>query len=73
MPIQNIIIALISTSDLQYGISRVYQAYVGDSGFLTEVFRDRKSAEEWIKNRLKKSNQLKLTLLRSGELRRGKL
>ena len=51
----NIIIALISTTDLQYGISRMYQAYVRDIGFLTEVFRDRKSAEEWIKNQLKKS------------------
>ena len=48
----NIIIALISTTDLQYGLSRMYEAYVGDSGFLTEVFRDRKSAEEWIENRL---------------------
>lgn len=44
----NIVIAFISTSPLQYGISRMYQAYVGDDGFLTEVFRDRKSAEHWI-------------------------
>jgi hypothetical protein len=52
----NIIIAFISKTDLQYGISRMYQAYVGDSGFLTGLFRDRKSAEEWIKTQLKKSN-----------------
>ena len=52
----NIIIAFISTSPLQYGISRMYQAYVGDDGFLTEVFRDRKSAEKWIEEQLK--NQL---------------
>ena len=52
----NMIIAFISTSPLQYGISRMYQAYVGDSGFLTGLFRDRKSAEEWIKTQLKKSN-----------------
>jgi hypothetical protein len=50
----NIIIAFISTSPLQYGISRMYQAYVGDEGFLTEVFRDRKSAEKWIEEQLKK-------------------
>jgi len=49
----NIIIALISASPLQYGISRMYQAYVGDDGFLTEVFRDRKSAEKWIEEQLK--------------------
>ena len=50
----NIIIAFISTSPLQYGISRMYQAYVGDEGFLTEVFQDRKSAEKWIEEQLKK-------------------
>jgi hypothetical protein len=50
----NIIIAFISTSPLQYGISRMYQAYVGDEGFLTEVFRDRKNAEKWIEEQLKK-------------------
>ena len=50
----NIIIAFISTSPLQYGISRMYQAYVGDDGFLTEVFQDRKSAEKWIEEQLKK-------------------
>ena len=52
----NIIIALISTSDLQYGMSRMYQAHVGENGFLTEIFRDRESAEEWIKSQLKQSN-----------------
>jgi len=49
----NIIIAFISTSPLQYGISRMYQAYVGNDGFLTEVFRDRKSADKWIEEQLK--------------------
>ena len=50
----NIIIAFISTSPLQYGMSRMYQAYVGDNGFLTGVFRDRKSAEKWIEEQLQK-------------------
>lgn len=49
----NVIIAFISTSPLQYGISRMYQSYVGDDGFLTELFRDRKSAERWIGEQLK--------------------
>ena len=49
----NIVIGIISKTDLQYGISRMYQAYVEKSGFLTHVFRDRKNAEEWIKNQLK--------------------
>ena len=50
----NFIVALISTTDLQYGLSRMYEAYTGVGGFSTEVFRDRKSAEEWIENRVKK-------------------
>ena len=54
----NIIIALIATTDLQFGMSRVYHALVGDRGFLTEIFRDRKSAKEWIENQLKKSNNV---------------
>jgi hypothetical protein len=51
----NIIIAFISTSPLQYGISRMYQAYAGENGYLSEIFRDRKSAEKWIEEQLKKS------------------
>ena len=48
----NVIIAIVSATDLQFGISRMYQALVGDKGFLTEVFRERKSAEEWIEKHL---------------------
>lgn len=53
----HIIIALISTTDHQHGMSRVYHGYVGENGFLTEIFKDRKSAEEWIVTQLTKSNQ----------------
>lgn len=30
----------------------MYQAYVGDNGFLTEIFKDRKSTEKWIENHI---------------------
>ena len=46
----DVIVALISTTDMQFGISRMYHSLVGDKGFLTEIFKDRKNAEEWIKN-----------------------
>ena len=49
----NIILALISVSNLQYGISRMYQAYIGEDGFETEIFQDRESAERWIVSKLK--------------------
>ncbi len=49
----NFIVALISTSDLQYGMSRMYQSYIGDNGFRVEIFRDRKSAEKWVQKYFK--------------------
>jgi len=37
---------LISETDLQYGMSRMYQAYVDEDGFKTMIFRNREAAEE---------------------------
>ena len=55
----NIIIAMVSTTSLQHGMSRMYQSYIesSESYFKTAIFRDRKSAEEWIKEQLDKSNK----------------
>ena len=55
----NFIIALISTSALQYAMSRMWQLYleVNESGFKTAVFKDRQSADKWVKEQLGKSNQ----------------
>lgn len=44
----NIVIAIVAPTDLQFGISRAWQAYVEESGFLTKIFRDRESAEKWV-------------------------
>lgn len=49
----NIIIALISTTDLQFGYSRMWQVYVDGTGFLTEIFPDRASAEAWLAEKLR--------------------
>jgi hypothetical protein len=51
----NIIIALISSTEIQFGMSRMWQTYVEESHFLTNVFRDRKSACEWIDKLIKKT------------------
>jgi hypothetical protein len=48
----DIIIAIIASTDLQFGMSRVWQVYVEDSKFETQVFRDRKTAEGWLKKQL---------------------
>ena len=52
----HMIVAFVSTTDLQYGITRMYQAHVGDRGFLTGLFRDRASALAWLKAQLAKSD-----------------
>jgi hypothetical protein len=49
---QDIIIAMIASSQLQFGISRMWEIHAEESQFVTKVFRDRKSADEWIKERL---------------------
>jgi len=48
----NIIIALISTTPLQYGMSRMWEAYVDETGFQVEIFKDRGNANKWIRNKL---------------------
>ena len=47
------LVALISSTDLQYGMSRMYQAYTDDAGFTSKLFKDRKSAIDWIEEQLK--------------------
>lgn len=51
----HIIIAIVAPDDLQYGMSRIWQAYTDESGFKTRVFRDRKSADLWLAELLKRT------------------
>jgi hypothetical protein len=48
----NIIIAVVSPTSLQYGMTRMWQAYLNEDHFVTKIFQDRKSADEWIKLQL---------------------
>jgi hypothetical protein len=48
----NIIIAIVAPEDLQFGMSRVWEAHVEETTFVTEIFRDRESAEHWLKEKL---------------------
>jgi hypothetical protein len=52
----NIIIALVSPTDLQYGVSRMWESFVDEIGFQTGVFRDRMSADAWLKEKLRKDS-----------------
>ena len=51
----NIIIAIVAPTDLQFGISRAWQAYVAESKFSTKIFRERESAEKWVKEEIKET------------------
>ena len=48
----NIVIAIIAPSDLQFGMSRVWEVYVEESKFKTKVFRNRITAEIWLKEQI---------------------
>ena len=47
-----IIIAVVSSTPLQYGMTRMWQAYIREDRFVTKIFADRKSADEWIELQL---------------------
>ena len=51
----NIIMVFVATNALQFGASRMWQDYVGESSFLTKIFRNRKSADEWLEQQLKRT------------------
>jgi hypothetical protein len=44
----NLIIAVISTTALQHGMTRMWQAYMKNNVFITKNFQDRISADNWI-------------------------
>ncbi len=49
----NIIIANIGKSDLEFGLSRMWETFADDCLFEIEVFRNRKDAIKWIQSKLK--------------------
>ena len=51
----HIVIAVVSPTDLQYGMSRMWQIYVEKSPLKTHIFRDRQSADAWIQEQLSKA------------------
>ncbi len=47
-----IYLALIAPGELVFGMSRMFQILSDETSFIVEVFRDRNSAEAWIRNSL---------------------
>ena len=50
----HIIIAIVSSTDLQHSMSRMWQIHVEKSPLTTRIFRDRQSADAWIKEQFSK-------------------
>ncbi len=48
----NLLIGFVSPGDFVYGMSRMLQSLSEDTAFRMQVFRDRASAEEWIRAEL---------------------
>ncbi|KPK23758.1 MAG: hypothetical protein AMJ61_15175 [Desulfobacterales bacterium SG8_35_2] len=48
----NIIIAVVSPTSLQIGMTRMWQEYLKNDRFMTKIFKDRQSANTWIKTYL---------------------
>ena len=51
----NMVIAMVGTKDLVFGLSRVWEAFTHDSPFETMVFRKITEAQQWIKGKLQEN------------------
>ena len=47
-------IAVISPQDIGFGMARMWEAFVADTGWMTRVFRAREEATAWLAERLQK-------------------
>ena len=45
-------VAIIAPQDVQFGMSRMWEAFVDGTGWQTSVFRDRPSAIAWLRERV---------------------
>jgi len=53
----SLVMLLISKTPVQFGMTRMYQAYIDETGFRMEHFADRPSADVWLKGYLKLPSQ----------------
>jgi hypothetical protein len=45
-------VAIVATSELVFGMARMWEVHVEDTGWTTRVFRSRAEAEAWLRGRL---------------------
>ena len=51
----DLIVALISGSEVQFGMSRMYQSLMAGMGFECDIFEDQEAAMQWINKKIQKS------------------
>jgi len=59
------VVAACAKNDLQFGLVRMWQVYVEETGWQTHVLRDRVEAIDWIRERVAKTFGLQAELNRS--------
>ena len=59
------VVAVVSPSNIQYGLARMWQALVDETGWDTMVFRSREEAEDWIKKELRENFGIESTVAAS--------
>lgn len=47
--VRRAVAAVVAPSDLMFGLARMWEAYADATGWTTRVFRDRRSAEDWLR------------------------
>ena len=51
----DLVVALIAGSELQFGMSRMYQSLMAGMGFECDIFEDQEAAMKWINKKIQKS------------------
>jgi hypothetical protein len=49
----NAVVAIIATTDAHFGTARMWEGWVHDMGWITQVFRTRDEAEHWLRSELR--------------------
>ncbi len=58
-------VAIIVKTDLEFGVSRMWETIIENYGlpWETDIFRERKDAEKWVKKKVKEKYNIDLSLL----------
>ena len=58
----HLIVAIVVEKDIDYGLARMWEAYITGLNWESYVFRSRQEAESWIKEKVKFKHGLEITM-----------